>query len=257
MREPLRAISVGPLAQRALDDRLSTGAVIAVFPSTVWMRVGEAMICLTLRTIAPGPVNIVVDLDRGDWRSSGLSVGQKVTALPNSLKVGILEVALAQAASWAPDPFRADRLGQGLRLLRAVRDLPPQLDAKAWCQGHASTQWAQWLIGRGPGLTPAGDDTLGGMMIALHSLGRVAQAQELWSKIQGPAMTQTNPISYALLAAAAEGLGSAALHSALNGIGQGHPPHTYVAGIDALGHSSGWDALAGAVTVFEAERALA
>ena len=263
MLDPVQAISVGAMARRALSERLVQGRVIAAFRSTVWIETPAGALCVTLGTIARGPVNIATDVSHGDWRSTGVRVGQAVVATPGWLKFGAIEISTRAASVWNPEPFRAHRLAVGLRKLNACMPPLPLAEghaagARAWCLGETKRLgWVKGIIGRGPGLTPAGDDFLGGMLIALHCLGRVDQARRLWSEIRLLATARTNVISFALLSAAAQGQGSAAIHDAINGIGRGDPPETYVAGVDVLGHSSGWDALAGAVTVLESELALA
>lgn len=104
------------------------------------------------------------------------------------------------------------------------------------------------LIGLGPGLTPAGDDALGGAMIALRVFGRHEAADRLAQYVLPPAATRTSVISLAHLAAAAAGEGAAALHDTLAAIVEDDRDATLGAlrRLDRLGHSSGWDALAGA-----------
>jgi hypothetical protein len=107
---------------------------------------------------------------------------------------------------------------------------------------------AEMLLGLGPGLTPSGDDFLGGALIALHTLGRADIAARLAAWALPLARERTGAISLAHLACAAAGEGSAALHDLLAallaadeaGIAAG------VAALAAIGHSSGWDMLAGA-----------
>ena len=82
---------------------------------------------------------------------------------------------------------------------------------------HAATELpnaAACLIGLGPGLTPSGDDFVGGAMIALRSLGRPDMAMQLaaWSQ---PRLAATVRISAAHLVWAARGQGAAALHDIL------------------------------------------
>ncbi len=104
------------------------------------------------------------------------------------------------------------------------------------------------LIGLGPGLTPSGDDLLGGVLVALHLLGRADLAETLWRGIDGALEAGTNAISRAHLAAAARGHGGAALHAILNDLLTGNSGDlaARLAAIDGIGHTSGWDALAGA-----------
>ncbi len=107
------------------------------------------------------------------------------------------------------------------------------------------------LLGLGPGLTPSGDDFLGGAMIVLHYLAQRAVVHPIASMIRQFAECATTPISVAHLAAAAEGQGSMQLHEALNGIvgGKQEINDDLLSALDRIGHCSGWDALAGAVMV--------
>lgn len=114
-------------------------------------------------------------------------------------------------------------------------------------------EWASRLIGLGSGLTPAGDDFLGGMMIALSTLGETGMCRSLWRSVRPLAEASTNAISVALLAAASEGLGSASVHDAISGILRGDVQAIGDAmpGLGRIGHSSGWDAMTGVVTALD------
>ncbi len=111
--------------------------------------------------------------------------------------------------------------------------------------------WAVALTGLGPGLTPSGDDFLGGMMLALHALGRESLARELFDAIRPCLGRRTNSVSAALLGAASEGFGSAGIHAALAAIlrGDAAAMRSAVPALDRIGHSSGWDAMAGVAAV--------
>ncbi len=110
------------------------------------------------------------------------------------------------------------------------------------------------LIGLGPGLTPSGDDFVGGAMIALRTFGQGGAADRLAGWALPLARTQTGAISYAHLACAAQGEGAAALHETLAGLGTPGAPglDAHLGAINAIGHTSGWDALAGAVAAVAA-----
>jgi hypothetical protein len=121
----------------------------------------------------------------------------------------------------------------------------PALDAlERWLVGNALADEAQQLIGLGPGLTPSGDDYLGGMLVALRLTGRSMQAEGLWRWLQPRLKARTSAISAAHLAAAAAGEAHEALHRVLGG-------DPDLEGLDGVGHCSGWDALAGAVAVLK------
>ena len=103
------------------------------------------------------------------------------------------------------------------------------------------------LIGLGPGLTPSGDDFLGGALIALNALGRADLAKALYASVREDMALHSNAISATLLGAAAEGAGNGHLHDCLEAL-LGHGDKDIGAclpGISAFGHTSGWDALAG------------
>ena len=107
--------------------------------------------------------------------------------------------------------------------------------------------WADILIGLGAGLTPSGDDFLGGAMIALRGLGRPAMADAVAGWVLPLARTRTHPISFAHLACAAEGEGADAIHRTLVSLCRPGCPGLGIGldGVAAIGHTSGWDALAG------------
>jgi len=107
------------------------------------------------------------------------------------------------------------------------------------------------LVGLGPGLTPSGDDLLGGALIALRALGwpRVADTLGCW--LLPRARARTHAISYAHLACAAGGEGAAALHDTLATLCSPGAPGLgeCVDALRTLGHSSGWDGMAGMALV--------
>ena len=144
---------------------------------------------------------------------------------------------------------------------RAARE--PVASARAWLatviRDHrwaatAATGWVGRLAGLGPGLTPSGDDLLGGIMIALHGLGCREAVDLLWPAVRSCAAEAQNPISTAHLAAAAEGQGSAAVHALFHDLVRGSDGALAdrLDAIARIGHTSGWDALAGVVTVLRA-----
>jgi hypothetical protein len=107
------------------------------------------------------------------------------------------------------------------------------------------------LLGLGPGLTPSGDDLLGGSLIALHSLGLGDIAYELWGWLAPAAGQRTNVISLAHLNWAARGRGAEPIHKMIRTLFSND-----TAGLPAclralgrIGHTSGWDALAGIALV--------
>ncbi len=119
------------------------------------------------------------------------------------------------------------------------------------------------LVGLGPGLTPSGDDLLGGAILGLNAVidayvseGEKGQiVNEGWSEIISFAAqsivrhaSDTTDISAALLRHAANGVASASIHRLLLKLLQPDCAVDLVGSALAVantGHTSGWDSLAG------------
>lgn len=136
--------------------------------------------------------------------------------------------ALAALARWLGDACAA----------RESRTLPPPQ--------------ALGLVGLGPGLTPSGDDYLGGLMIGLRAVNRHDLATAIARLVLPVARRQTGAISHAHLVCAAEGQAGAALHRTVAAMA-GTGPFDVGPCLDAvarMGATSGWDALAGTLLPF-------
>ncbi len=115
---------------------------------------------------------------------------------------------------------------------------------------------AHRLVGLGPGLTPSGDDFLGGLLFAEHYL--CAAYPEAWppevglaGEVLDYARAQTNLISYTLLHDHARGQGTEPLHALMAGLLGGQELDALVMNARRLieiGNTSGWDMLAGVMT---------
>ncbi|MFN5716397.1 MAG: DUF2877 domain-containing protein, partial [Bradyrhizobium sp.] len=110
------------------------------------------------------------------------------------------------------------------------------------------------LIGLGPGLTPSGDDLIGGALIALAALGRTECRDALWDRCRA-LLDGTNDISRIHLRAAALGYGAAALHDAIHATMSGERAgfRRALTALSAIGHTSGQDAFAGSLIVLRHE----
>jgi hypothetical protein len=112
------------------------------------------------------------------------------------------------------------------------------------------------LVGLGPGLTPSGDDYLGGLLFTARYLRAAYPWEFRWDRglilnFLGRARPLTNCLSYTILADLANGHGPEPLHELVSSLLQGGlKPHS-LSGLQRLiqiGHSSGWDMLAGMMT---------
>ena len=110
------------------------------------------------------------------------------------------------------------------------------------------------LLGLGPGFTPSGDDYVGGMLFAWRLLG--ADDAGI-AELVADARERTHPISARLLADLAAGEGWAPLHDLAAALGRDGRSATEAARrVVAIGHSSGWDLLAGMLTALLGPEAL-
>lgn len=234
------------------------GEVCAVFKRSFYLRFADnAYACVGDESIGLGPLNAIVE------EFAAPTLGDKV--------------ALSADSTWQPDRFTTSPFPDfyGLRqaaLRRAPADglgclvagthnalsahAQPGLDAiDEWIAGNTLDSHAEQLIGLGPGLTPAGDAYLGGVMVALHLLSRGTQAASLWRWLEPRLAQRSNPISAAHLAAAAAGEAHEALHDCLSKLFLRDTDWGAVIGrLDAVGHGSGWNALAGALAVLQKQR---
>ena len=112
---------------------------------------------------------------------------------------------------------------------------------------------ARRLVGLGPGLTPSGDDFWCGVMIALRAVGCSDILGEVSGTVLELAEARTNKISRAHMECAAGGQGAQALHETISAMGVADEARLRSAlrALDKLGHTSGWDSLAGVVCVLK------
>jgi hypothetical protein len=142
-------------------------------------------------------------------------------------------------------------------LMGRVRDMALGLARACLDQDlHSVARMGREMIGLGPGLTPAGDDFLGGLFFAARSLQQgypedFPRAEDAVCGLLDWAKTRTHPISYTIFRDLVSGHGPAALHAFFTGLLEEKDARLVLeAAIDLtrIGHSSGWDMLAGALT---------
>jgi hypothetical protein len=135
-------------------------------------------------------------------------------------------------------------------LLRAKSLVLGAADAFRAGHGKRAALCVDALVGFGTGLTPSGDDFLGGLMFGANAL-RTAYPNSRFFDLAVPAETyrsRTHPISWALLDDHTKGHAIAPLHVIVNGILMGASVADIRPAVQQLvrmGHSSGWDMLAG------------
>jgi hypothetical protein len=178
---------------------------------------------------------------------------------PHARLIGIC-ATLARQAALEASPDGLGRLALGGQecdvpetpLARIAR--PRIAGFRSWLYGTLNSSHSlaaglepQALIGLGPGLTPAGDDFLVGALALLDAVGEVRVHMALARAIAGASPASTSPLSSCFLQAAAIGHVGEHLHRAVSSVIGGNVPGA-IAAAGNIGHSSGWDMLAGVAT---------
>lgn len=167
--------------------------------------------------------------------------GMEVIALPKDPPIAERERMPCPVYSWTE------------RMVMPLTDL-----TYIWLRRGATPGfWRQCrqVVGLGPGLTPAGDDFLGGLLFAVHWLreaypGEIGPVGEDLRGLLCWAKGRTHPISYAVLAGLAEGEGPGPLHELISSLLKGCRPADLLCRIHRLtelGQTTGRCMLSGAL----------
>jgi hypothetical protein len=282
------AVGVGPIAARVLRQGAS-GRVRAVFERCFYVELDTGWACVGAEGLGAGPLHLVC----ARWAAGPLRAhvrgGDVARIDAGRLSAGGLAIALGAQLPWLPapvGPWTRASLSRGLAATEAaVRATAPRASLALPPVATSGPRPALWsaldaplahleqllgappavappievmsivpLLGLGPGLTPSGDDYLGGLFLALSLVGRSGLRDRLWQAVQPFTFVYTTAISRVHLAAAAEGFGSAALHDVLAAslCGSTDRIAAACAELAEVGHTSGWDGLAGALAVLRA-----
>ena len=273
---------IGDFAAGRLQ-RAREGRVRAVFERSAYVELDGQWICIGGERLGCGPLNALVASAsainralatlvqdrplRGKWprfRTDHTLLDftrakrwhPTLPALPIERACVARGVARMQRAARARIPrdglafVVADVSGTGAL---AVPGVAAASALQTWLAGGLTPPDAlRQVIGLGPGLTPSGDDFLGGALVALHAFGKREIARALGAWLLPLCERATHPVSVAHLEAAAHGEGGEALHACLLALANDRDPDGALDAIAAVGHTSGWDALAGAMTVASA-----
>jgi hypothetical protein len=224
--------------------------------------------CIGPMPLGPGPLNGLC-CEPPEWRGRGIEIGDRIEVVATAhaelwmpppsatrdrwaVAVGLERLAAACERTMARTGFAAliAPLARGATLVGISgleRTALPCIEAlRSWLRGDVvEPPLAEPLplIGLGPGLTPSGDDLVGGLLIVLQALRWSARAVPLGRRALHAAEHGTNVISYAHLLAASRGEGAAILHEAIERLFAGDAVD--LTAVARLGQSSGWDMLAG------------
>jgi hypothetical protein len=264
--------------------------VAAVFERSFYLRSGDLFVCIGEPAIGNGPLTLIGDtraarlgLHPGQPAridENRIAIGAVTftcercepwhpprwprAAAPSAL-VSAREAIVRRAATDAP--------AEGFGRVLADATVPPDAFARvarqrlarlrSWLveSGAARSPTAladpvRDLVGLGPGLTPSGDDVLVGALALLDALAPDhADAGAMRANLAGavgdvpPGLT--SPLSHCFLRVAAAGHVGERLHAAVSSCVSGDVDAA-IAAVRAIGHSSGWDMLAGIATALDA-----
>ena len=245
--------------------RLSRSVYLEIAGDIVWL--GPPGATLHGRAI----IADVPDLGGGSDTIAGLDLSAAREWSPAALPRGIGAAAMAGAAAQLacratrvgrPDGFGALLVGAlpAFPLSHAADDALRFLAACGAGDANAAAVLGERLLGLGPGLTPAGDDLVGGAFFARRLLVDVGAVDPTpWRRattvIHARARERTHRISAALLGDLLEGAAYAPLHdlAAALAAGDGATALDAATRLVAIGHSSGWDMLTGFLTTLAPE----
>lgn len=275
--------TIGAAAARILEAG-GPGRVLAVFARSFYLDFGGRLVCVGPTDFGPGPMHLLVDVVGPDDATEAVATGDGAVVRGRLLRVAGTAFDASHLTPWRappPEPLSPPTLAQGLdRLAAAVDGRSPVglgVLVAGLCRGEALSAtrldpflapaagviaaFAGWaraggaepvpdatrLVGLGPGLTPSGDDFLAGFLVALRRLGRGDLADAVARVVVPLAATATNSIAAAHLAHAAEGEMAARLVDVLDRIAAGGDAEGLLDRVETIGHTSGWDCLAGMV----------
>jgi Protein of unknown function (DUF2877) len=262
--------------------------VAAVFERSFHLRCGDLFVCVGEPAIGNGPLTLIADMRA---TRLGLRPGQPVRIAENRIAIGAVTFTCEGCEPWHPPRWpRAAAPGtlaeaHAAVVRRAVADAPAEGFGRALAgaslPGDALARVARrrlaglrsWLVesmaarsapadpvrdlvGLGPGLTPSGDDVLVGALALLDARAECdavagAMRASLARAIRGLPPGLTSPLSHCFLRVAASGHVGEGLHAAVSSCVTGDVDAT-IAAVRDIGHSSGWDMMAGMVTALDA-----
>jgi len=202
--------------------------VLASFAKALYVATPGGVAALVAPGVEPGPLHVVLDAaptpEAARLELSGVPVWRGALPDRRSLAEALPGVLAALAALAARNLVPAERAASAVRAL-GRGDLADAADR---------------LGGAGPGLTPAGDDALGGILFAHRALGGDACGDRL-AAIAGRVRTTT--ISGAFLSWAARGQALGPVHDLLAAAVAGDvaAARSAARALARVGHSSGAD----------------
>jgi Protein of unknown function (DUF2877) len=259
----VRPVAVGMLAHAALERaggragvlaRLTSSTYLTAHGQILWLGPADGLLHPRAILGAPDHGGEDVRVDTGGlepWRPVPPALEAPASA---RLAAGWPRLAAGCGALGAAGGFGPLLTGMALAFPLAGARAAAEALAMACTRddARAAADAAVALLGVGDGLTPSGDDYVGAALFARHLLAVAGLADATaWrraaERVLAVAPTRTHPIGLTLLGDLAGGLGWAPLYELVAALANGAPGAALEAAgrLTRLGHSSGWDLLAG------------
>lgn len=221
-----------------------SGEVLAWFSRACYVRAPGGVIALVGPDVNDGPIHLLLDepLPEVPARSPARLTAEELEIGPH--RVVVREVTVWRGALPAPDEVRraAAAVAGAAEDAAAGSLLPPAAagEAGALVQRDDLDGAVGVLAGLGPGLTPSGDDVLGGVLFAFRASRGPAEEPRLAAVAEAVATTD---IARAFLRWAARGQALAPVHDLVAAAVAGDLASARAAGraLAAVGESSGAD----------------
>jgi hypothetical protein len=266
---------------------LARAEVAAAFERSFYLRAGDLFVCVGEPAIGNGPLTLIAPMRVAEI---GLRPGQPAVISASGIAIGAVTLTYDRCESWHPPRWRQTACPSLLAQIRdavvrrAAAEAPAEGFGRAVAESNApSTAFARvarkrlahlqsWLadtikargapaaslpapvrelVGLGPGLTPSGDDVLIGALAFLDALAERHAHASLAHALRHIPAGLTSPLSHCFLRTAAAGHVGEHLHAAVSSLVSGDADAA-VAAVRTIGHCSGWDMMAGAVTALAA-----
>jgi len=209
---PAQLAAAGPARVHALiSDPIQPADVLGRFATALYLRLaGREVIALLSSDAVRLPIGMILPMSSREFPLSYLS--GPVLVGSGAVRVGDWSCRVSRLISRpAPAALTADRnacehLRHRLTHYQPAdpdRRLPDSLLLDDARSPEAAAELVRRLLGAGPGLTPAGDDVLAGLLVGLWSFGQPAESLRLAVLAGLPA--GTTDLSAALLRCAVRG----------------------------------------------------
>ena len=247
--QPIAAVAAAPLADLLLGSRRS-GSTIGASSGATWLEVGDRIVVLTGRGGARLPNSIVATTRFRPEVSTVIPAPAAVIVGDGGIEHAGQHIRVSRW--WHPCPELSPTQPFRIRdLAQACAELVPALDDAGIGEALARRSLSEvlrageGLLGKGPGLTPEGDDIIVGALASYRLLGRATGLAtngflaSLERSLVPTARRRTTRLSTSLIGHALNGEVADALGRLLRAFTGQAELIPAVRALSALGHSSG------------------